>query len=436
MTGAKIFKVLPGSIADEIGLSEGDIILKCNGHEIEDELSMRFYFAAEEVELQVICSGELEIIEIENPYLEDLGVEFESALLGNAKSCKNKCIFCFIDQLPKGMRKPLYFKDDDSRLSYLTGNYVTLTNVTDEEIDRIIEMHIEPINISVHTMNPDLRVFMLKNPAAAKLPKQMEKLKNGKIHMNCQIVAVRGINDGENLCETIKGLAKFYPYVTSVSVVPMGMTKFREGLFEATPYDRESSLEILDIVSKWQEKLLSEIGTRFIYAADEFFLNAGKEIPCDEYYEGYYQIENGVGLMRNLEEEFKEALETSPKKYTEVTIITGMAAEGLMRHLAEIAMKRYEGIKIHIKAIRNDFFGEKITVAGLVVGGDIINQLKGEKITERVLIPSVMLKDNTDLFLDDVTVSDIEKALSCKISVSDCTGGDLWKKIIDEVDYE
>ena len=434
MTGAKIFKVLPGSIADEIGLSAGDIILKCNGRDILDELSMRFYFAAEEVELEVICAGEREIIEIENPYLEDLGVEFESALLGNAKSCKNKCIFCFIDQLPKGMRKPLYFKDDDSRLSYLTGNYVTLTNVTDEEIDRIIEMHLEPINISVHTTDPELRTFMLKNPAAAKLLNYMERLKAGRIHMNCQIVSVRGVNDGEKLSETIEKLAQFYPYVTSVSVVPMGMTKFREGLFEAIPYDRESSLEILDIVSMWQKKLLSEIGTRFIYAADEFFLNAGKEIPCDEYYEGYYQIENGVGLMRNLEEEFKEALETPPRKDTEVTIITGKAAEELMRKIAELAMERYSGVKIHVKAIRNDFFGEKITVAGLVVGGDIINQLKNEKITERILIPSVMLKDNTDLFLDDVTVSDIEKVLSCKISVSDCTGGDLWKKIIDEVD--
>lgn len=436
MTGAKIFRVIEGSIADEIGLSAGDIILKCNGHEIEDELSMRFYFAAEEVELEVIIGGEREIIEIENPYLEDLGIEFESALLGNAKSCKNKCIFCFIDQLPKGMRKPLYFKDDDSRLSYLTGNYVTLTNVTEEEIDRIIEMHLEPINISVHTTDPHLRTFMLKNPAAAKLLDYMEKLKKGKIHMNCQIVVVRGVNDGEKLSETIETLAAFYPYVTSVSAVPMGMTKFRDGLFKATPFDKESSLAVLDIVNSWQEKLLSKIGTRFIYAADEFFLNAGKEIPCDEYYEGYYQIENGVGLMRNLEVEFKEALGVPPKKDTEVTIITGMAAKELMESLAKMAMEKYENVKIYVKAIKNEFFGEKITVAGLIVGGDIIKQLKNKKLTKRVLIPSVMLKDGTDLFLDDVTISDIERELSCSVAVNDCSGEDLWKKIIDEVDYE
>ena len=430
MTGAEIYNVIKGSIADEIGLSKGDIILKCNGHEIDDELSMRFYFAAEEVELEVICGGEREIIEIENPDLEDLGVEFESALLGKAKSCKNKCIFCFIDQLPKGMRKPLYFKDDDSRLSYLTGNYVTLTNITDKEIDKIIEMHLEPINISVHTTEPDLRVFMLKNPKAADLLKYMEKLKEGKIHMNCQIVLVRGVNDGEHLEKTIETLSGFYPYVTSVSAVPMGMTKFRDGLFEATPYDKESSREVLEAVSKWQEKLLGKMGTRFIYAADEFFLNAGIDIPCDEYYEGYYQIENGVGLIRSMEVEFEDALSKAPNGEREVTLITGVAAYGSMSRLAKMAMERYPEIKIQVECIKNEFFGEKITVAGLIVGEDIINQLRDRKIYKNVLIPSVMLKHESDLFLDDTTVSDIEKELGCEIGVTDCTGYDLWEKII------
>jgi len=430
MTGAEIYNVIKGSIADEIGLSKGDIILKCNGHEIDDELSMRFYFAAEEVELEVICGGEREIIEIENPDLEDLGVEFESALLGKAKSCKNKCIFCFIDQLPKGMRKPLYFKDDDSRLSYLTGNYVTLTNITDKEIDKIIEMHLEPINISVHTTEPDLRVFMLKNPKAADLLKYMEKLKEGKIHMNCQIVLVRGVNDGEHLEKTIETLSRFYPYVTSVSAVPMGMTKFRDGLFEATPYDKESSREVLEAVSKWQEKLLEKMGTRFIYAADEFFLNAGIDIPCDEYYEGYYQIENGVGLIRSMEVEFEDALTKAPNGEREVTLITGVAAYSSMSRLAKMSMERYPEIKIQVECIKNEFFGEKITVAGLIVGEDIINQLRGRKIYKNVLIPSVMLKHESDLFLDDTTVSDIEKELGCEIRVTDCTGYDLWEKII------
>jgi len=430
MTGAEIYNVIPGSIADEIGLSKGDVILSCNGHEIEDELSMRFYFAAEEVELDVIIGGEREIIEIENPELEDLGVEFESALLGNAKSCRNKCIFCFIDQLPKGMRKPLYFKDDDSRLSYLTGNYVTLTNIDDKDIDKIIDMHLEPINISVHTTNPELRTFMLKNPKAANLLEYMEKLKEGRIHMNCQIVLVRGVNDGKYLSETIETLSEFYPYVTSVSAVPMGITKYREGLYEATPYDKESSLEVLSDIEKWQKKLQDEIGTRFIYAADEFFLNAGKEIPDDEYYEGYYQIENGVGLLRTMEDEFMAALSQIPEGRKEVTVVTGTAAEGLMNKLSLKAMEMYPDIKINVKAIKNNFFGEKITVSGLVTGGDIISQLKGGA-DKTLIIPSVMLKHGTNLFLDDVTVEDIEKELSCEIRVSDCSGEDLWKKIIE-----
>ena len=430
MKGAEIYNVIPGSIADEIGLSKGDIILSCNGHEIEDELSMRFYFAAEEVELDVICGGEREIIEIENPDMEDLGVEFESALLGNAKSCRTKCIFCFIDQLPKGMRKPLYFKDDDSRLSYLTGNYVTLTNITEKDIDKIIEMHLEPINISVHTVNPELRTFMLKNPKAANLLDYMEKLKEGNIHMNCQIVLVRGVNDGEYLAETIETLSKFYPYVTSVSAVPMGITKYRDGLYKATTYDKESSIKVLSDIEKWQKKLLDSIGTRFIYAADEFFLNAGIDIPDDEYYEGYYQIENGVGLLRTMEDEFMAALQDKPVGKKEVKIVTGTAAESLMKKLSEKAMDLYPNVKIDVKAIKNDFFGEKITVSGLITGGDIIKQLKNE--TNKVLIiPAVMLKHGTNLFLDDVTTDDVEKELSCKVRVSDCSGEDLWKKIIE-----
>ena len=422
------------SIADEIGLSPGDEILAINGSRIEDELDLRFLCTAEYLEIEAVIGGEHEIIEIDNPEREDLGVAFESALFGNAKHCSNKCIFCFIDQLPPNMRKSLYFKDDDSRLSFLTGNYVTLTNAKESDIDKIIKMHMEPINVSVHTTNPSLRVFMLKNPKAAKITRQMKKLADGGIHMNCQIVLVRGINDGDELKKTVRDLSELHPYVTSVSAVPMGMTKFRKGLFEAKSYDKESSQQVISDIFSLQNEMLNKIGTRFIYIADEFFLMAEHPIPSDEEYEDYCQIENGVGLMRSFETEFCDAMKHPPENDVSVDIITGLAAYDEIKRLAKKACLMYNNVRINVHGVRNDFFGEKITVAGLVTGGDIIKQLSGKTSGNKTIIPDVMLRSGTDIFLDDLTVSDIEHALNTKILVTDSSGAGLWDTIIHSED--
>lgn len=432
MNKAIISNIVSGSIADELCLKKGDIVVSVNGNPICDELDFGFYTAAEYIELEVETGGEREIIEIENPEYEDLGIEFESALFGNAKSCKNKCIFCFIDQLPKGMRKSLYFKDDDSRLSFLTGNYITLTNVTDEDIEKIIKMRFDPVNISVHTTNPKLRVSMLKNPNAANILNYIKKLCDGKIHMNCQIVLVKGVNDKAELDSTISDLVSFYPYVTSVSVVPMGMTKFREGLYNAEPFNKGDSLEVINQVNTWQKKLLNEIGTRFIYPSDEFYLKAEAEIPKNEEYEGYYQIENGVGLIRSFRDEFIESVCVAPKKPSEATIITGEAAYGELVFLANYAMKMYNNVKIDVQKVKNDFFGHGVTVAGLVTAGDIISQLKDKPLLKKVLIPNVMLRSGEDVFLDDKHVTDVSRELGRPVFVTNSGGSDLWRKIIEE----
>lgn len=432
----KIVSVEPLSIADEIGLAPGDEIIAVNGNKIEDELDLRFLCSAEYLEIEVIIGGEHEIIEIDNPEREDLGVTFESALFGNAKHCSNKCIFCFIDQLPPNMRESLYFKDDDSRLSFLTGNYVTLTNAKDADLDKIIKMHMEPINVSVHTTDPKLRVFMLKNPKAARINEQMKKLADGGIHMNCQIVLVRDINDGENLIKTVRDLSNLYPYVTSVSAVPMGMTKFRDGLFKAKSYDKKSSQKVISDIFALQQDMLAKISTRFIYIADEFFLMAEHPMPGDDEYEGYYQIENGVGLIRSFETDFCEAMKTPPPKHVSVDLITGLAAYDEIKKLAQKACLMYNNVNIRVHGVRNDFFGEKITVAGLVTGGDIIKQLSGKIESGIAVIPNVMLRSGTDIFLDDLTVSDVERGLNAKIIVTDGTGDDLWNTIINSEEKE
>lgn len=425
----KIQGIEPGSIAEEIGLIAGDEIISCNGHKIEDELDLRFYFCGEIIELEVIMQGERGIIEIENPYGEELGAQFESALFGGAKHCSNKCIFCFIDQLPKGMRQSLYFKDDDSRLSFLTGNYVTLTNASDRDLDKIIRMHMEPINVSVHTTNPELRKFMLKNPKAINIMSQMRRLARGHIHMNCQIVLVKGVNDGAEFYRTVNDLASLYPYVTSVSAVPMGITKFRENLYCASPFEKDDSEKVLSDIMAMQKECMSKLGTRFIYGADEFYLNADIPVPSEAEYEGYHQIENGVGLIRSMHDEYISALKTPPKTSAAADIITGMAAGDEIKRLANITKKRYNTVDITVHTVRNDFFGERITVAGLITGGDIINQLKGKIKSRRILIPSVMLRHGTETFLDNTTVSEVRAALGADILVTDCSGYDLWDKI-------
>lgn len=430
MNKAVVSGVVTDSIADETGIEAGDIIVSVNGHPIEDELDFRFYAACEYLELLIKKHDGSELIEIENPDIEDIGVLFESALFGNAKRCSNNCIFCFIDQLPPGMRDSLYFKDDDSRLSFLTGNYITLTNASDRDIDKIIKMRLEPVNVSVHTTNAQLRIKMLKNPKSGQVLEHMRRLADGKIHMNCQIVLVKGVNDGAELDRTISELSALHPYVTSVSVVPVGITKYRDGLYPLKPFGKHDSEKLLEQINARQEKLLAEIGTRFIYASDEFYLKAETPVPPHECYEGYCQIENGVGLMRSFRDEFEESLPLQPERSCHAGIITGMAAHEEIISLAKKAMKRYNNVKIDVFPIRNDFFGESITVAGLVTGGDILAQLKGMNMPERMLIPETMLRKETELFLDDVTVTRLEGELGVKIEIVPCRGDELWKSII------
>ncbi len=419
---AKVKSVASGSIAEEAGIEKGDIIAKVNGEKIEDELDFRFYAASDFVELEVIkCDESIEVIEIEEPDTPDLGIEFESALFGGAKSCANKCIFCFIDQLPKGMRDTLYFKDDDSRLSFLTGNYVTLTNASDKDIDKIIKMRLDPVNVSVHTTNPKLREFMLKNKRAGKLMYFMKRLADAGIHMNCQIVLVKGVNDGAELERTINDLSELYPYVTSVSAVPVGITKYRDGLYPLEPYTKEECKEVIAEITKKQQEFLNKMGTRFIYAADEFYVKSDTPIPPEEEYEGYYQIENGVGLLRSMENEFMEALLPSDVKRT-VSIATGYASYKTISKLADEAMKVCKNLKILVYPIENVFFGENITVSGLLTGQDIINQLKDKELGEELLISESALKHESDLFLDDTKLCEIEKSLGVKVKATACFG--------------
>jgi len=410
--------VEPGSLSDDAGLCAGDVILKVNGHEIHDILEYRYLISEYEVTLDVKkVNGDLEVITIESDY-EDLGIEFEKALLDTAKSCKNKCIFCFIDQLPKGMRKTVYFKDDDTRLSFLQGNYVTLTNVSDEELSRLIAMHVSPINISVHTTNPSLRVEMLKNPNAAKIYDIMKQFAAHNIYMNCQIVLCPEYNDKEELDRTIKDLAALYPYVLSCSVVPVGLTKCRDGLCNLKPFDAKSSLDTIRQIESYQKEFKSKFGTNLIYASDEFYINAKLPIPKASEYDGFPQIENGVGLIASMQEEFDEAINLVPKKTynRNIAIATGEIAYNFISSLTTRLESVCSGLKITVYPIKNEFFGGGVNVSGLVTGSDILRELKDAPSFDELLIPDSMLRDGEDVFLDDVTLLDLSQKLNLKIT--------------------
>ncbi|MBE7025762.1 MAG: DUF512 domain-containing protein [Ruminococcaceae bacterium] len=425
---AIVHAVFPDSEAAEAGIVPGDIIENINGHVPEDELDFRFYACDDIVTLTVLKKdGSREQIEFEEPENPDLGIQFSSALFGNAKRCTNNCIFCFIDQLPPGMRETLYFKDDDARLSFLTGNYITLTNVKDTDIDKVIRMRLAPINISVHTTDPALRCKMLHNRHAGKALRYIQRLYDGALYMNGQIVLVPGYNDGAALDKTIGDLSRYAPYMQSVSVVPVGITRYRDGLPSLDSFTKETAEAVLRQITKWQERLLAEIGTRFIYASDEFYLLAGWPIPSDDAYEGYAQIENGVGLLRSMEDEFTKALETAPSADPRhVSLVTGKAAYGLMRKLAHLAMEKCPELRIDVHCVINTFFGEKITVAGLLTGQDIAAQLTGKDLGEVAYIPSAMLRHGTDVFLDDMTVSQLSQTLGTPVCPVECDGFTLW----------
>lgn len=415
--GAYVLSVDPGSIAEELELLPGDLIVSIDGQKITDYLDYKFLATNEHIVMEVLKeNGELFEFEIYNEDLEDLGINFENMLFDSPKSCQNKCIFCFIDQMPKGMRDSLYFKDDDSRLSFLYGNYVTLTNMKTEDIMRLIRYRISPVNISVHTTNPDLRVFMLKNKRANQVLDHIQLLADHEIEMNMQIVLCKGINDGEELDRTIRDLAQFMPHAKSVSVVPVGLTKCRNGLYPLVPFEKEDCAAVIRQIKNWQERFLKEHGTRFVYASDEFFINAGMELPEESEYEDFPQIENGVGMIASMEAEFMRALapDLKPRGTAKTVVATGEISYEFIKKLVNIVKMRYNMNNIEVVGIKNELFGGKVTVSGLLGGSDLIRALQ-DKQADRVLITESMLKADEDVFLDDYTLSETEKRLNMKI---------------------
>ncbi len=429
-----IKSVIKKSPAYGRGIKDGDILLSLNRNLINDFLDYQFYAKEKEILVEFKSEDKTKYTRIRKNEEEDLGFEFDSFLMDEQQHCKNKCIFCFIDQLPEGMRKTLYFKDDDSRLSFLFGNYITLTNLTERDVERIIEMHISPVNISVHTMNKDLRVKMMKNKRAGECLDIIGKLAENGIEINTQLVLCPSINDGEELQYSLTELGKLYPGVKSIAAVPVGVTKYREGLFEMPEYDKEAAGEVIDIITSFGDAFKEKHGTRLAYAADEFYLKAGREIPDGDYYESYSQIENGVGMWTSTKEEFLSALENSnySGKEKHLSLATGVAAYPLMKELSEAVTEKYPEVKVDVYRILNDFFGHSITVAGLITGGDLINQLKGKNLHSKLLIPSVMLRSEGDIFLDDVSLEEAEKELGVEITPVSCDGYELLNIILSE----
>ena len=434
MTHTHIIKnVLPGSIAEELEISAGDKLLAINDQEIEDVFD--YHFLANEEYLTVLIEkpdGEQWELEIEKEYEEDLGIEFEQGLMDEYRSCRNKCIFCFIDQMPKDMRETLYFKDDDSRLSFLQGNYVTLTNMSDHDIDRIIRYHLEPINVSFQTTNPELRCKMLHNRFAGEALNKVDRLYEGGITMNGQIVLCKGINDGEELERSIRDLMKYAPQLQSVSVVPVGLSKYRDGLYPLLPFTKEDAKEVLHIIHKWQKKAYEEFGIHFIHGGDEWYILAEEELPEEERYDGYLQLENGVGMLRLLMNEFEEGYErlNGDEKDREVSIATGFLAYPYIQRMADRIVEKYPKSKLHVYGIRNDFFGELITVSGLITGQDLIGQLKGKALGEKLLLPCNMLRIGEQDFLDDVTLQDVKDALQVPVDIVKSSGQDFIDAVL------
>ena len=427
-----IKSVLPGSIAEEMGIEAGDKLISVNGNVVEDVFDYQFYVNDEELLLLIKKqNGEEWELEIEKEEEEGLGIEFGQGLMDEYRSCRNHCIFCFIDQMPQGMRKTLYFKDDDARLSFLQGNYVTLTNMSDHDIDRILHYHLEPINISFQAMNPELRCRMLHNRFAGKALEKVDRLFAGGIQMTGQIVLCKGVNDGDELEYSIRELTRYIPCLMSVSVVPVGLTKYREGLFPLEPFGREEAREVLRVIHRWQDRIYREHGIHFIHAGDEWYLLAGEELPEEERYDGYLQLENGVGMLRLLEDEFQEAYEDArgDKKARKVSVATGLLAYPYIRRMAGQLQRKYPETDICVYPIRNDFFGEMITVSGLITGQDLIAQLRGKELGDRLLLPCSMFRSGEEVFLDDITLSEVEEALQVRADIVKSSGRDFVEAV-------
>jgi putative radical SAM enzyme (TIGR03279 family) len=433
----KIMSIDVKSPAERAGLTPGDEILSIDGHEISDILDLRYYSYDPHVKLRVRkASGKEKTVRVRKDEGEELGVQFEEFLMDKPRHCANRCVFCFIDQMPPGMRDTLYFKDDDLRMSFLLGNYITLTNLTERDLTRICEMRISPVNVSVHATDPELRVKMLRNPKAGACYETMKRLAEARISMNCQIVLCPGLNDGENLRRTLCDLAALYPAVPSVSIVPVGLTKYREGLYPLTPVSPEKAAETIDIVEEIGDMCLEKYGLRMAYCADELFLKAGRPIPDAEYYEDFPQIENGVGMMASMREEVALAAEENKKRdFRPFSIATGVAAGEFIRQMVDLLLQKCDNIenKAHtVYSLENEFFGHGVTVAGLLTGHDLRAALMGKDLGERLLIPSCMLRYGEEVFLDDMTVSELSESLGVPIRITGPRGADLCAAIFED----
>ena len=427
-----IKSVTKNSICYKKGVKEGWTLVSINGNEITDVLDYEFYLKEKKLILCFKDNGKTIMKKITKAQYDEIGLEFETYLMDAQRSCANKCIFCFIDQLPKGMRKSLYFKDDDSRLSFLMGNYITLTNLKDSDIERIIKMHISPINISVHTMNPELRVEMMKNKRAGDCLKYLKMLSDAGIKMNIQLVLCRGINDGKELRYSLEKLSEYVPQVMSIAAVPVGLTKFRDGLCELRGYDKDSSAEVIEILNEFGNKFMKNHGTRLCYPADEFFIKAGYEMPDAEYYEEFSQIENGVGMWASFRSQVIEAVADFDDDDTErsVSIATSVSAYKLFEEIVDLLQEKWHNLHIDLYCVKNDFFGHSINVAGLITGQDYFNQLTGKSLGSELFISTNSLKNDEDIFLDDMTLDELSEKLNVKITPVENDGYILVQRIL------
>lgn len=433
-----IKEILPDSAAMELGIEAGDVLLEINGEPMEDIFDYQFLTQDTYVEVLIRKrDGEEWLLEIDKEENEDIGLVFESGLMDEYKSCHNKCIFCFIDQMPKGMRETLYFKDDDSRLSFLQGNYVTLTNMKDHDIERIIRYNLGPINVSFQTMNPALRCKMLNNRFAGDALKKVDRLYEAGIPMNGQIVLCKGINDGEELRFSLSELKKYHPVLQSVSVVPVGLTKFREGLYPLEAFEKEDAIRAIDMIEEVQKEMYARYGMHFVHASDEFYILADRELPEEERYDGYLQLENGVGMVRLMLNEFAQGLREAialhgnkPLKERCVSIATGRLVGQYVQGMAQQLMEAFPSVKIHVYPIRNDFFGEKITVSGLVTGQDLVHQLSEKELGEVLFLPQNMLRSMEDVFLDDYTLTQVSDALQVGITIVKFNGLEFIEEVL------
>ena len=457
----RVTQILEGSIAQEMGIEAGDVLLAINDRQVQDIFDYQYLVEDSYVEVLIRKpDGEEWLLEIDKDADEDLGMSFEQGLMDEYRTCTNKCIFCFIDQMPPGMRDTLYFKDDDSRHSFLQGNYITLTNMSEDDVERIIKYHLAPINISFQTTNPELRKLMLKNRFAGDALKKVDRFFEEGIEMNGQIVLCKGINDGKELERSIGDLFRYLPHLRSVSVVPVGLSKFREGLYPLEPFTREDAREVLEIIHRWQKKAKEEFGLHFVHASDEWYLLAEEELPREDNYDGYLQLENGVGMLRLFMDEFEEAMQELKKKAQkkafqetnfpsgqlerigkikllkkeeEISALTGRLSYPIIKAMADRLMSEVEGLTIHVHAIRNDYFGERITVSGLLTGTDIMAQGKELPLGTRLLLPENVLRSNEEVLLDDYTLKDLETALQVPIDIVKSSGYDFVEKVMKPI---